>query len=88
MKMFLSTIFGLSVLLIGACSNSNGVVQAEANFYLHGKVVAEHSGYEIKRFVDCETRVVLYTVSKESIHAVPFENISSDFTKKECGSGL
>lgn len=84
MKFILSTIFACALLVVGACSNSNGVSQAEQpNQYQTEILVKDSSNVPLYRTVDCDAGVVIYH-KYQSTAAVPFNVIHTSFINKHC----
>lgn len=58
----MSTLFGMALLMVGACSQNNGqaVAQQENNLPDATKI-GTSNGYTIRRFVDCDAKTLIYT---------------------------
>lgn len=87
MKVLASTIFGAMLLLVGACSQNNGAVSAssENENVESATLIAESSGYRIRRYVDCSAQVVVYSQAN-AISVISANVVSADFMRQECGN--
>lgn len=79
-------LFGLALLLVGACSSNNGTVSANqsttgAEKY-NRKMISESGSGDVFRVVDCKNYVAIYTY-RESI-AVYGVNANGKLYSEEC----
>jgi hypothetical protein len=60
----MSTLFGMALLMVGACSQNNGqAVAQQGNNLPFAKEIGDSNGYIIRRFVDCDAKTFVYTVN-------------------------
>ena len=59
----MSALFGVALLMVGACSQNNGNAVAEQNSLPFAKEIGDSNGYIIRRFVDCDAKTFVYTVN-------------------------
>lgn len=84
MKFILSSIFAVSLLLVGACNNNNGSSLANNNVLDKNTVVIKSPGnYTLERTVDCDAGVVIYH-KQTSLAVLPFNYIPDDFINMYC----
>lgn len=76
----MSTLFGMALLMVGACSQNNGqaVAQQENNLPF-AKEIGDSNGYIIRRFVDCDAKTFVYTVNG-AISVVTARELNGDGT--------
>lgn len=86
----MSTLFGMALLMVGACSQNNGQASAnqhpdknELNSLPIVEYIADSRGSYIQRFVDCEADVTLY-IQSNGITAIPNSSVNQEFVKKHC----
>ena len=83
----MSALFGVALLMVGACSQNNGNAVAEQNSLPVAKDIGDSNGYTIRRFVDCDAKTFLYTVNG-SITVISSHQLSgsgSSYLYKLCG---
>lgn len=79
-------LFGLALLLVGACSSNNGTVSANqsttgAGYYVRTQITDTGSS-DVFRVIDCKNHVAIYTY-RESI-AVYNVNVNGKLYSEEC----
>lgn len=83
--------FGLALLIIGACSQGNGTATANTipdSDYLKNlppvAYLADSHGSYLTRFVDCEANVTVYMHSKGVTAIANTRQVSQEFVDKHC----
>lgn len=75
----MSALFGVTLLMVGACSQNNGNAVAEQNNLPFAKEIGDSNGYIIRRFVDCDAKTFVYTVNG-AISVVTARELNGDGT--------
>lgn len=85
MKKFISTsVFAAALLIVGACSNNNGQVQAEPD-YSKDVLTTLESGTKLYRYIDCENSVAVYFMNSSRSGVAVVNNVELNLIKKKCG---
>lgn len=67
--------FGLALLIVGACSQNNGNAVAQQNLSVAKEIGVVH-GIKIRRFVDCDAKTFVYAFDK-SITVISSHQLST-----------